>query len=83
MQAYVVTMSLDDDNMHNPYKTLFLLDIDVAKRLCSDPRTKGQNHALFYFEKRDDEEQEKHFKLIKDDGRYKEILDEILKQVYF
>lgn len=72
--AYVCAINRRQDNMHEKVNALWIVSEDDARRICSDPRTIGPDHMLVYFLEHDEME---HFTFIKDDGRYKTLLDDL------
>lgn len=79
--AVIISINKREDNMHIPYKTLWTVTISDAKQICSDLRTEGVSHFLGYFALNDIENLE-HFKFIKDNGMYNDVLEDLNVVVY-
>ena len=73
MKAIIISVNKREDNMHNPYKALWVVSIEDAQKICSDNRTRGQSHFLAYFILKDIQNYN-HFKFIDDNGMYNEII---------
>ena len=71
--AVIISISKREDNMHNPYKALWTVALNDAKKICNDDRTQGLGHFLAYF-KFINIANYQHFKFISDNGRYNKLL---------